>query len=74
MVYDADHMGGLSKLEKLHIAGEHAPDIRNEPAGRRIKRVDKDGHVIGDISDVELKQKLRGGRAYCERHSGGHKG
>ncbi len=52
----------LTRIEKLRIAGEIAPKIRDAAHGskkRRIKVTDKTGKIVREIDSLELHKKIR---------------
>jgi hypothetical protein len=51
-------MGGMSKAERLLIAGQSAPTLRARESRRKIKVVDRDGKVVREIDDVALSLKI----------------
>lgn len=48
----------LTKVEKLAIAGAVAPTLRGEAPKRKIKVVGKDGKVVREIDDFELRKNI----------------
>ena len=51
----------LSRAERLAVAGLIAAPLRDRyhrPATRKLKLTDKDGKVVGEITDVEYAQKV----------------